>query len=453
MNDSAFETSAALGEMSDALVSEAACAKRRSRRPLWAVCAALALALIVGAAIAVPKLAGGRSAEMTALVPQDEPAADAPADEPVSTEAPAPMTAVPVTAAPVTAAPAAPAATPDPGPMAMSMRRFDSVVALNTAVRSGWSNEADDALYGLGSIYMPTKVPYGAELQDVSVTHESVTLTYSISEEWIHDDSDPNRFVLIWYRNWQPGSAESFAGSLFSRCGDDCLEPLHCKDGVWMFFGEGNIERYAVWEKDGLGFEMITPGYYCEDSDTLGFTGLAEVALGDVEVYVPATGFVVDGYLWLAENEFGAVPVYTFAYGTVYGTPEDGAEGVMLSIEGTDLLSTIPEDMRTYEKLSEAFPHVGVIFRPMLLEDTEIVGIDVYSGVNAELIASGLTLEELYALASPAEGDPMLDYLCGDCRGCVLVDIIIAHKVSYIEALDDYEIEAYHCAFILEVGC
>ena len=77
MNKSTFEISDALGEMDDALVSEAvhACNKpRRSRLPL-VIAAAAALVILIGGAIALPKLLNHGQGEVSALVTQ-EPHAD-----------------------------------------------------------------------------------------------------------------------------------------------------------------------------------------------------------------------------------------------------------------------------------------------------------------------------------------------------------------------------------------
>ena len=198
---------------------------------------------------------------------------------------------------------------------------------------------------------------------------------------------------------------------------------------------------------------MVTvPGYYSGDSDIIGFTGIAEVALGEVEAHAPAAGFTIEGYMWLSDDGCGYSPLTCFAYGDAYYRPEGGGEGSMIHTDGMDFLSCITPDMRSYEGMMTAFPQVGRLFEPVLLEDTEIVRIDVYEITSLSPVALDISLEELYNIASLENAsDELVDLILGYSRGCVLVDIVVAHRGDYVSELDEYEVEAYHCGSI--IGC
>jgi|GEM_PF-3379868 len=440
MNKKIFDVSCAMSDMDDSLVSEAVCAEKPKRRMPWL--AAAALVLVVGAAIALPKLIKADRGEISAQLPSDAAeATEAPASEPIGNYVEEDATAAPISAT------EEPKETPVPTQQTATQVYFASVEALNMAVRSGRYG-INGPLEGLTAIYMPTKVPYGAELDDISVTADSVIVTYKISEEWIHSEDDPNRFVLVWHRNWLAGSAESIARSLNNEIfGED---DVHYSNGVWIFSAQGSIERVAVWEYEGCGFEIVTPGYYCSDSDTLSFTGIARVELGGVEAHAPSEGFVNDGYMWLSENDMGYAPLTSLAYTTSYYKPEDGGEGRMVITEGMAFLDCLGDDMRTYEQRMRAFPHVGFIFEPVFLENTELVEIDVYNVKTLEPMALSIGLDELYEIAEGKVSPEMQSIIFGENSGCILVDMVITHRGNYIAELDEYETEAYHCGFILE---
>lgn len=452
MNEKTIKTSEALTDMDDTLVSEAANAGGR-KRSAWriAIPAAAAAAVIACAAIVLPGLLAKKPDDAAAYQPapteRDIEAAanftEAPA--PV-TEAPAPVTEQPVwgTVEPVMTAPPAPA----------EPQVFDNVVSLKAAVASGAHTEGPDVLGDLSKIYMPVLVPYGAELEEIAVTEESVAVTYRISPEYgpdIDEDEEdyPDRFVLIWRRDWQPGSAGSLAESLDAElgCGD-----LHCKDGFWLFGVNGWLERMAVWEKDGEGFELIVPGTYPEDSDIIGFTALAKVSLSEAEAYDPEEGFDSSGYMHIMDNGFGSVPVVTFAYGTTCYQPEDGGEGRMLRTDGMGFIAGIPESEKGYDRIMRYFPQVGYKFEPALAENVRIVRIDVYHPITLEPIELDITLDELHDIAEGKVSPDMEDLIFGDCCGCVLVDTVIEHRGAFIEELGEYEIDAYHCGFIIDCG-
>lgn len=446
MNKQTFNASLAMSDMDDALISEAVNVKKPKPNRLGWIAAAAAAVLVVGAAIAVPKLIKHNDGDVTALAPEDQiETTSAPANEPDPTkeayQEPA-ETEEPEEVEPVTTA----------EPAALAVTSFDSVGALNMAVRSGTYNEINGAFNGLAGIYMPVKVPYGSELTDITVNEDNVRVTYEITDEyWMMEDGDPNRFVFIWYRNWIPGSAEEFAQSLFYGPEYWPKFDLHCVDGVWIFGASGNIERCAVWEKDGCGFEIITPGAYCEDSDTIDFTRCEWVPLGGVDAYEPAVGFVIGGYLWIEDNGMGCTPVSVLAYSTAYSAPADGGEGVMLRTEGQDLFA-MQENLLTYEGRMRNLPQVGPKFRPMLLEDTDIVRIDVYDIKTLELIEEDISLERLHAYAELELDPDMVSHITGASSGSVLVNITIEHRGNYVPALNEYEVDAYCCWFVLDCG-
>lgn len=424
MNNKTFDTAAAMSEMSDAMVSEAARAGKNNRRAAWIAAAAAALVLAVGAAVVLPKLLKHDNGEVSAAAPTETAPAEA-------TQEPGVINAPEATGASGEPAYSAPTDEPEfveptgePAPHTVAVSGFDSVGALNMAVRSGLGGEINGALEGLSCIFMPAKVPYGAELADITVEPERVVLTYNISEEWISDESDPNRFVLVWFRNWQEGSAESFARSLnVEIMGDDYL---HLADGAWILRPASRLEMLAVWEHEGSGFEIIVPGNYSGDGDVLAFTGVERVELGGVDVYAPSQGFTIDGYMWLSDDGMGFAPLTATA-------------------GNNEFLDLITEDMRSCEGMSKTFPTVGMTFEPVLLEDTDIVRIDVYNMMTLEPIAMDISLDELYDIAMLNVDGGMSSLITGSSRGCVLVDMVISHGAGG-------EARTYHCGFLIECG-
>ena len=447
MNKRTFEIADALGEMDDAMVSEAARAAvrpRRSRIPFM-ISAAAALVLIVGTALVLPRLL--KSNKDKNAVDVSVPAPDLSTSEPAVnvTDSPDGNPAASVSVYGT----AAPAETPSVIPMTYDRMNFNTVSAVALAASSGRFSNENEALHNLTEIFMPTKVPYGAKLADIEIAQDIVTVTYNISEEWIHDESDPNRFVLIWHRNWLAGSAEETARRRAGRMMG--YDPV-LKSGVWIVKSLSGIENCAVWEKDGNGFELIVPGYYSENSDILSFTGLVRVDLTDVGAHSPSEGFSTEGYMWLSENSMGYSPIVFFAFGTTYYKPDDGGEGRMLPAEGADFLSSFNEMAGDHERLMNTFPRVGYNFEPVLLDGCYIYSINVYSVKTLEPLASDIRLEELRDIARLDVSGGLAELIAGEGSGCVLVDIIVVHRNNYIPALDEYEEEAYHCGFILECG-
>lgn len=435
MNKRTIETSQALTGMDDALVSEAvrAAKPRKNRAALIAAAAAAVLVLVFAAAAVLPKLLTPGKSGVTAQLP-DNTAEPAPTDEQHAdvvneTSSPAPATQAPVE-------------TPSSGPQYTKCTTFNSVHAVAMAVSTNKQTNENAVLSGLTGIYMPTKVPYGAGLAGIEITADTVLINYSISEEYAHGheawEPDPDRFELTWYRNHPSGSAAALAEELRSMC---YLGTVTVKNGAHIIRSDGYTIT-AVWEQDGCVFALVVPGYYCEDEEVLSFTGLVRVDVDDVNAHSPAEGFVKDGYMWLAENEFGFSPVSTFAYGTTY-VPETGG---MLAADGLGFLNGVTDPLTE-------FPCVGCFFEPVLLEDTTIGSITVYNAVTLEPIAENISLEELRDIAELNVSDEFLESITVPHYGFyVLVDMIVVHRGNYIETLNEYETDAYHCGFVLACG-
>ena len=416
MEKNKFNSVLAVTDIDDSLVDEAMEIKRPGRNIFKYAAIAAAAVVVLGAAIVLPKLLKHNSGEVTALIHTAAPTENAANNTPLATQSDV------YGDTDSTNAPAM--ATIEPQAIAASATRFDTVSALAMAVSTVGYSDGNDAFSGLTSIYMPKKVPYGAELSDISVTTEAVTITYGISEEYVHDENDPNRFVFIWHRDRQLGHAEEYAG----RHGSN----KHCTDGVWIIPDWTGLEIYAVWEADGSCFELIVPGFYSSDSDIVGLIGITKVELSKVSEHAPAEGFEITGYMWLSENEFGYAPLTTIAYSTIYYKPEDGSEGSMLRVEGHEFLNGITDAMNE-------FPHVGYIFIPVFLEDTTLAEINIYDAETLEPIAMSMTLDELRNYAEHNTSN-------------VIVDMIVVHNDGFISELNEYETTAYHCGFILECG-
>ena len=211
------------------------------------IAAAAALVILIGGAIALPKLLNHGQGEVSALVTQEPHA-----DDGLEAESAVPKAtdngAVEATNAPVPAT-QEPMETQPSGPVYAGCNRFDSVSAVALAASTNRHSHENEVLRDLTEIFMPTKVPYGAELEAIEVTADAVSVTYQI-DEYYGREGTPNRFVLIWFRNWQSGSAESFARTLGGE------EYIKCADGVWMIRDFGS-ENKAVWEEDGNGFELM----------------------------------------------------------------------------------------------------------------------------------------------------------------------------------------------------
>lgn len=451
MNDKTIKTSEALTDMDDALVSEAANAGKMKKNPLPWLISAAALVLIVGAAITLPKLLAPKKADIDANLP-DSAGYTETTEAPAPTEVPAPSEANGDAEVAATLDPAMAAAEPiETAPVVYAEPKvFDSVVTLSAEVNSGEHNDSADVLSGLDMIYMPTRVIYGAELEDITVESDKVTVTYGIDKDYIVEEEDPNRVVLIWFRNWQKGSAEEFARSISDN---NFGFFFHEVFGTWSF--QSNLEQIAVWEENGYGFELIMPAYYGEDEAVLRYKDLTMVPLDEASAHDPYEGLEDDGYLQLKEHEFTYAPRTTFAYGTTYYEPEQvlgGSEGRMLHADGLGFIESIPDEEKGYDRITRYFPQVGRLFEPVLRENAEIAEIDVYDPITLETIKLDISMDELRDIADGNVSAQMEDYIFGDCRGCVLVDMIVVHTGDHIAELDEYEIDAYHCGFIIDCG-
>lgn len=442
MNKKVFDTVCSMSDMEDSLVSEAAEVSKKRKGPYWWLAAAAALVLTAGAVAIVPKLMKGKASD-----PNEGYVAAANTAAPEKTEdhyQDVNSTSVPQ----ATAFAAPPQATDDPMATAApkDKQTFANVEAVQLAVAANKNTDTDSALYGLTKIYMPTKVPYGAELSEISITQDQVTVSYDISEEYIHDEDDPNRFVLIWHRNWQEGSAEEYAKSFASA------NVSRTDEGVWVICSMSGIENYAVWEADGTGFGIIVPGYYTEDKNIVGFTGLTEVALGDVDAHSPNEGFDADGIMWINDNGYGVVPLTAFAYGNTYYKPEDGGDGRMIHTEGLGFIESIPEEQKGYDNIMKYFPQSYWDFETELSEGSRIVRIDTYDPVTLEPLELDIEMDRLRDIGQGNVDEELNDRIFGPCHGSVLVDVIVEHEGSFISELNEYETEAYHCGFIIDCG-
>lgn len=420
MNKRTFEISDALTDMDDAIVSEAvhAAEKPKKRRLPILITVAAAFVVVVGTAIVMPRLAKQNHGSITTTIPTA-----------------APPEAIQETLDSIQTASTA---------QTSSSAKFNTVSAVAMAVSTGWRTGENEALHGLTKIFMPAKVPYGAELADIEIWPDEVIVKYQIAEEFAHDEEDPNRFVLKWHRTWLP---EEFNLLGQQRYGDSYL-----KDGVWITRTHRGLENYAIWMNDGNSFEIILPGYYSNDEDIIGFTGLVMVDLINAGEHSPYNGFEPTGYMWLQENDTGIAPIISFAYGTTYYKPEDGSEGRMLPAEGKDFIGGLLEGKSDYEQIMDAFPHVGLIFEPVLLEDVVIAEINVYDVSTLEPLELNITLERLREIAELNVSDELRRLISETCLGNVLVDIIVVHQRDYIPELNEHEIDAYHCGFIIECG-
>ena len=427
MNKRAFEVSDALTDMDDAIVSEAVHAAKKAKKSRLSIMLTAAAALVVvGTMTAIMGLSNQSSVKNSAVIPTT-----APNDSIYGLD----QTASPWTSDPFHTAPAAQKA---------STARFNTVSAVAMAVNTGWRTGENEALHELTKIFMPAKVPYGAELKDIEIRPDEVKVTYKIAEEFVHDEEDPNRFVLIWHRTWL---AEEF-----NLLGQQRYGASYLKDGVWITRTYNGLENYAIWMNNGNSFEMILPGYYCDDEDIIGFTGLVMVDLINAGEHSPYDGFEPTGYMWLKESETGIAPIISFAYGTTYYKPEDGSEGRMLPAEGKGFIGGLLEGMGDYMQILKAFPHVGSSFEPVLLDNVTIVEINVYDVSTLEPIELNITLDRLYEISKLNVNEALRRIISEACSGNVLVDIIAVHQRDYIPELNEYEIEAYHCGFIMECG-
>jgi hypothetical protein len=443
MSKDPIEVSAALGEMDDSVVSEAAFAGKKKKRIKW-LTAAAALVLIVAAAIAVPRLIKPKEGNVSAQQPAEDTVREtAPAVQDKEAEPTAAPEPVYTTAEPFE--------TPAPSALSSKEEVFSDVISLKTAVFSGTHSEGD-ALHDLSYIYMPTRVPYGAEFEEITITSGYAVVTYRISHEYGPDiDEDdpegyPDRFVFIWRRDWEPGSAEEVAASLYNELAGYFM---HEKDGFWTF--QSGLEIMGVWEEDGRGFELIMPCGY-DPKDMLDYRGMVKVDLSRVDEHDPYVGLEDDCYLQLEDGGLVFAPRSSFAYGTTYYKPEDGGEGIMLNADGVSFIASILPEERGYDNIMPAFPKVGRMFDTVLRENSSVSVIDVYDPITLDPIALNTSMDNLRDIANGNLSPDMQDYIFGDCRGCVLVCMTVVHQGDYIDEIGQYETDAYYCGFILECG-
>lgn len=455
MNKDIFEAANVIADIEDEMISDAAAAKKKPAFRMGWLAAAAAVAVLAGAAIALPKIIKPKGNDVTASVPTNAPVYSGETNAPgeaVSTPSPTETAWTDVDATNAPDEPfssSEPMMTAAPQPTAPSVMNYSSVQTLQLAVSSGKNKDENDPLYGLDYIYMPVRVPYGAELTDIEVSVDSVIITYGIKKNYVVEEDDPNRVVLVWHRNWIKGSAEEYARSLNESMRGYFFRETY---GVWVF--QFNLEMAAIWEEDGKGFELIMPGYCSDDADVMKYKDLTLVKLDEAWDHDPFEGNEDDGFLQIRELEFIYAPRVSFAYGVSYFDPERLGEGPgsMMSSEGLGFIESIPEDQRSYDKIMKYFPQFGRLFETVLRDGAEIVRIDVYDPITFEPIELDISMDALRRIADGEVSEEMSSYIFGDCRGSVLVDMVVEHRGDYISELDEYELEAYHCAFIIDCG-
>jgi hypothetical protein len=456
MNNDFFEAANVIADIDDGFIADAANAKKAPARIYKWLAAAAAVVVLAGAAIALPKLIKPKGNEISAQLPTNAPSYAEETSMPgeaASTNAPMPTDAW-IAPIQTTAEPMSTAEPAEPKPTAHAMANYDSVQTLQLAVSSGKNADKNDPLYGLDYIYMPARVPDGAELRDIEITREYASVSYFISHEFGPDvDEDdpeyPDRFVLIWHRDWQEGSAEEYARSLH----DSMSGYFFCETfGMWTF--QTGLERVAVWEENGRGFTVIIPCSSADREEIVRFRDVVKVALDETNAHEPYVGNDDGGYLKLKENNLTEVPVTTFAYGVTYYKPETlgGGEGRMMRAEGVGFIESIPEEQYGYDHIFRYFPQTSYLFEPVLRDNAEIVRIDVYDPITLEPLELDIELDRLYRIAIGDVEEELNERIFGPCRGGVLVDMIVLHNGDYIEDLDEYEYEAYHCGFIIDCG-
>lgn len=452
MNNDIFEAANVIADIDDGFIADAANAKKAPARIYKWLAAAAAVVVLAGAAIALPKLIKPKGNEISAQLPTNAPSYAEETSMPAENDMEASTTNAPMPTdawiAPIQTT-AEPMNTAGPKPTAPARANFDSVQTLQLAVSSGKNADENDPLYGLDYIYMPTRVPAGAELEDIEVGIDSVIITYGIKKNYVHEEDDPNRVVLVWHRNWIKGTAEEFARSLNESMRGYFFRETY---GVWVF--QYNLEMAAIWEEDGKGFELIMPGYYSEDAEVMKYKDLTLVKLDEAMDHDPFEGNEDDGFLQISELGYIYAPRVAFAYGVSYFDPERLGEGPgsMMSSEGLGFIESIPEDQRGYDNITRYFPQTGYLFEPVLRDGAEIVRIDVYDPIALEPIELDIELERLYEIARGEVDEALSDLIFGDCRGMVLVDMVVEHRGVLIEELGEYELEAYHCGFMIDCG-
>ena len=455
MNKDIFEAANVIADIEDEMISDAAAAKKKPAFRMGWLAAAAAVVVLAGAAIALPKIIKPKGNDVTASVPTNAPVYSGETNAPgeaVSTPAPTETawTNVDATNAPDEPfSSSEPMMTAKPQPTAPSVRNYSSVKTLQLAVSENKNKDKNDPLYGLDYIYMPVRVPYGAELEDIEVGIDSVIITYGIKKNYVVEEDDPNRVVLVWHRNWIKGSAEEYARSLNESMRGYFFRETY---GVWVF--QFNLEMAAIWEEDGKGFELIMPGYYSEDAEVMKYKDLTLVKLDEAWDHDPFEGNEDDGFLQIRELEFIYAPRVSFAYGVSYFDPERLGEGPgsMMSSEGLGFIESIPEEQRGFDNIVRYFPQVGYNFEPVLRDGAEIVRIDVYDPVTLEPLELDIELDRLYKIAVGDVEKELNERIFGPCRGMVLVDMVVEHRGELIEELGEYELEAYHCGFNIDCG-
>lgn len=159
-----------------------------------------------------------------------------------------------------------PAATPSceetPEPETQEEVRYTDLDAFNAALREG-RGDPDSSFYGLEGYYLLKNEQRSAKgrFKWIILSEDRVEVEYDCYDiEWPVDESDPNRFVLIWHRNLGADEAEELINSIIDKTCE--YQGLIEEDGVWMIQSD-EVEKHGVLISDrGDVLEIIAPLWF-----------------------------------------------------------------------------------------------------------------------------------------------------------------------------------------------
>ena len=159
-----------------------------------------------------------------------------------------------------------PAATPSceetPEPETQEEVRYTDLDAFNAALREG-RGDPDSSFYGLEGYYLLKNEQRSAKgrFKWIILSEDRVEVEYDCYDiEWPVDESDPNRFVLIWHRGLGADDAEELVNDIISNT--RFYTGLAEEDGVWMIQSD-EVEKHGVLISDrGDVLEIIAPLWF-----------------------------------------------------------------------------------------------------------------------------------------------------------------------------------------------
>lgn len=159
-----------------------------------------------------------------------------------------------------------PAATPSceetPEPETQEEVRYTDLDAFNAALREG-RGDPDSSFYGLDGYYLLKNEQRSAKgrFKWIILSEDRVEVEYDCYDiEWPVDESDPNRFVLIWHRGLGADDAEALVNDIISNT--RFYTGLAEEDGVWMIQSD-EVEKHGVLISDrGDVLEIIAPLWF-----------------------------------------------------------------------------------------------------------------------------------------------------------------------------------------------